>query len=61
LLGRRGWQTDGSPAGRIATELNQELVKALTTIRIEGVELFVETVKDYRFVFVMRGEGWETR
>lgn len=44
-------------AGRIATELNQELVKLLKTIKIDGVEIFVETVKDYRFVFVMRGEG----
>ncbi len=44
-------------AGRIATELNQELVKLLKTIKLDGVETFVETVKDYRFVFVMRGEG----
>jgi len=44
-------------AGRIATELNQGLVKILQTIKIDGVEIFVETVKDYRFVFVMRGEG----
>ena len=44
-------------AGRIATELNEELVKILKTIAIDGVETFVETVRDYRFVFVMRGEG----
>lgn len=44
-------------AGRIATELNQELVKILKTIKIDGVEIFIETVKDYRFVLVMRGEG----
>ncbi len=44
-------------AGRIATELNEELVKILKTIQIEGFETFVETVKDYRFVFVMRGAG----
>lgn len=44
-------------AGRIPTELNQQLVQALRTIRLPGVELFVETVKDYRFVLVMRGEG----
>lgn len=42
-------------AGRIATELNVELVKLLRTIRLDGVQTFVETVKDYRFVFVMRG------
>lgn len=44
-------------AGRISTELNQELVRILKTIQIPGVEISVETVKDYRFVLVMRGEG----
>jgi 2,3-bisphosphoglycerate-independent phosphoglycerate mutase len=44
-------------AGRIATEVNQELVKLLRTIKIPGVEIFVETVKEHRFVFVMRGAG----
>lgn len=44
-------------AGRIATELNQELVKILRTIKLDGAQTFVETVKDYRFVFVMRGDG----
>jgi 2,3-bisphosphoglycerate-independent phosphoglycerate mutase len=44
-------------AGRIATELNIELVKLLRTIKLEGVEVFVETVKDYRFVLVLRGAG----
>lgn len=44
-------------AGRIATDVNIELVKVLCTIKIPGVELFVETVKEHRFVFVMRGEG----
>ena len=44
-------------AGRIATELNIELVKILRTIKLPGVKVFVETVKDYRFVLVMRGAG----
>jgi 2,3-bisphosphoglycerate-independent phosphoglycerate mutase len=44
-------------AGRIPTQLNQELVELLKTIKLDGVETFVETVKDYRFVFVMRGDG----
>lgn len=44
-------------AGRIATKLNIELVKVLRTIKIPGVQLFIETVKDYRFVLVMRGKG----
>jgi 2,3-bisphosphoglycerate-independent phosphoglycerate mutase len=44
-------------AGRIPTELNQELVKIMRSIKLPGVETFVETVKDYRFVLVLRGEG----
>jgi len=44
-------------AGRIATEVNQELVKLLRAIKIPGIEIFVETVKEHRFVFVMRGAG----
>jgi len=44
-------------AGRIPTEVNQELVTLLRTIKIPGVEIFVETVKEHRFVFVMRGAG----
>jgi len=44
-------------AGRIATELNIELVRLLRTIKMPGVEIFVETVKDYRFVLVLRGDG----
>ncbi len=44
-------------AGRISTETNRELVQLLRTIKIPGVEIFVETVKEHRFVFVMRGAG----
>ena len=44
-------------AGRIATELNAELVKLLRTIKLDGVEVFVETVKEHRFVLVLRGPG----
>ena len=44
-------------AGRIATELNVELVKLLRTIKIPGVQIFVETVKEHRFVLVLRGKG----
>ncbi len=44
-------------AGRIATEVNAELVKLLRTIKIPAIEIFVETVKEHRFVFVMRGAG----
>ncbi len=44
-------------AGRIATELNVELVNLLRTIKLDGVQVFVETVKDYRFVLVLREDG----
>jgi 2,3-bisphosphoglycerate-independent phosphoglycerate mutase len=44
-------------AGRIATSVNIELVKLLRTIKIPGVQVFVETVKEHRFVLVLRGKG----
>ena len=46
-------------AGRIPTETCVRLVKKLRGIRIDGVELIVEPVRDYRFVLVLRGEGLE--
>jgi 2,3-bisphosphoglycerate-independent phosphoglycerate mutase len=42
-------------AGRISTEVCRRLVAKLRAIRIEGVELFIEPVRDYRFVLVLRG------
>jgi 2,3-bisphosphoglycerate-independent phosphoglycerate mutase len=44
-------------AGRISTDVCRRLVDKLRTIRPGGVELFVEPVRDYRFVLVLRGEG----
>jgi len=44
-------------AGRIPTDVSKELAKLLRTIKIDGVEFFVETVKEHRFAFVMRGSG----
>lgn len=44
-------------AGRIPTDVNKELAKLLRTIKIDGVEFFVETIKEHRFAFVMRGSG----
>jgi 2,3-bisphosphoglycerate-independent phosphoglycerate mutase len=43
-------------AGRIATEVCVRLVEKLRQIRLPGVEVFVEPVKDYRFVLVLRGK-----
>ncbi len=44
-------------AGRIPTEEGRRLVEKLRRIRLPGVETFVEVVKEYRFVLVLRGEG----
>ncbi|MFQ6101281.1 MAG: 2,3-bisphosphoglycerate-independent phosphoglycerate mutase [Anaerolineae bacterium] len=44
-------------AGRIPTEMCARLCEKLRQIRLPGVETFVEPVKEYRFVLVLRGEG----
>ena len=44
-------------AGRPTNEKNKAAVERLRTIKIPGVELFVEPVKEHRFVLVVRGEG----
>ncbi len=46
-------------AGRIPTEEGARLVKKLRQIELPGVETFVEVVKEYRFVLVLRGEQLE--
>ncbi len=43
-------------AGRIPTEVGANLVERLRTIQLPGVETFVEPVKEYRFVLVLRGD-----
>ncbi|OGO35550.1 MAG: phosphoglycerate mutase [Chloroflexi bacterium RBG_16_57_11] len=44
-------------AGRIPTEECAKRVEVLRQIQIPGVQIFVEPVKEYRFVLVLRGEG----
>lgn len=44
-------------AGRIPTELNRELCELLRSIELPTIELFVETVKEYRLLLVLRGDG----
>jgi len=44
-------------AGRPTTERCVAMVEKMRSIRIPGVELFVEPVKEHRFVVVFRGEG----
>jgi 2,3-bisphosphoglycerate-independent phosphoglycerate mutase len=44
-------------AGRISTKKNRALCETLAQIQLDGSRLFVETVKEYRFLLVLRGEG----
>jgi len=44
-------------AGRIPTEVGARLCEKLRHIRLPGLETFVEPVKEYRFILVLRGEG----
>jgi len=44
-------------AGRIPTEQSAPLAVKLREVKIPGVEVFVEPVKEHRFVVVFRGEG----
>jgi 2,3-bisphosphoglycerate-independent phosphoglycerate mutase len=43
-------------AGRIASEAARALVAKLKRIELPGAEVFVEHVREYRFVLVLRGE-----
>jgi 2,3-bisphosphoglycerate-independent phosphoglycerate mutase len=43
-------------ADRIPTEKNLELCKLLRKIELKDTEFFIETVKEYRFLLVIRGE-----
>lgn len=44
-------------AGRIPTEESAPLAVRLRQVKIPGIEVFVEPVKEHRFVIVFRGEG----
>jgi 2,3-bisphosphoglycerate-independent phosphoglycerate mutase len=44
-------------AGRIPSEESAPLAIKLREVKIPGVEVFVEPVKEHRFVVVFRGEG----
>lgn len=43
-------------AGRITTEKNKKLCEILREIELPEVEIFIETVKEHRFLFVLRGK-----
>ena len=57
---REGRITDRR-AGRIGTDVCVRLTDRLREIRLPGVELFVEPVKEHRFVLVLRGAGLSGR
>ena len=44
-------------AGRISTDKSAGLCRMLEKIDIPGVSIFVQPVKDYRFLLVLRGES----
>jgi 2,3-bisphosphoglycerate-independent phosphoglycerate mutase len=48
-------------AGRISTETNRGLCEKLQTISLPHVELFVEPVKEHRFLLILRGEELSSR
>jgi 2,3-bisphosphoglycerate-independent phosphoglycerate mutase len=55
-LGPDGTITDRR-AGRPSTDRCRAMVEKIRSARVPGVEVFVEAVRDYRFVLVFRGEG----
>jgi 2,3-bisphosphoglycerate-independent phosphoglycerate mutase len=44
-------------AGRLPTEESRKLINILRTIQVDGVEFYIELIKEHRFAFVMRGPG----
>jgi 2,3-bisphosphoglycerate-independent phosphoglycerate mutase len=48
-------------AGRIPSAESAPLCERLRSIRLPGVQVFVEPVKDHRFLLVLRGEGLSDR
>jgi 2,3-bisphosphoglycerate-independent phosphoglycerate mutase len=45
-------------AGRLPTVEAQRLAARLRSIQLDGAEFFIEPVKEHRFAFVLRGEGF---
>lgn len=55
---KKGKVTDRR-AGRIETTRNEQLCDLLRAIEVPGAKVFVQTVKEHRFLLVLRGEGLE--
>ena len=47
-------------AGRLPTEESRKLLEKMKKIKIDGIEIFLEPVKEHRFAFILRGEGLST-
>ena len=47
-------------AGRIPTEFGQKLTSLLSAIQLPGIQTYVEAVKEYRFVLVLRPTAGQT-
>ena len=48
-------------AGRLSTEENARRCELLGEIKLPGVQVFVEPVREHRFLLVLRGEGLSDR
>jgi 2,3-bisphosphoglycerate-independent phosphoglycerate mutase len=48
-------------AGRLDSDTGRRLCERLGDIDVEGVEVFVEPVKEYRLLLVLRGDGLSPR
>jgi 2,3-bisphosphoglycerate-independent phosphoglycerate mutase len=44
-------------AGRISSEMNRELLSLLQEIKLEGADVILRTIKEYRFLLVLRGKN----
>jgi 2,3-bisphosphoglycerate-independent phosphoglycerate mutase len=44
-------------AGRISSDKNQDLLSILREIELPGIQIFLEVVKEHRFLLVLRGPG----
>ena len=47
-------------AGRIATSEAKIIAEQLNEIKVDGVDIHIETIKEHRFALVIRGEGLGT-
>jgi 2,3-bisphosphoglycerate-independent phosphoglycerate mutase len=54
-LGKDG-SVEDRRAGRISTDKNKDLCELLRKIDLPGVQIFLEPVKEHRFLLVLRGE-----